>query len=91
MRISLIFLLSVTLAASLGASSQFSKLHSSPTGGDSGVQLAELFASDATGDDWFGHTVAVDGNTVVVSADGATLDYFEVQATLVEQGNPGGE
>jgi hypothetical protein len=30
-------------------------------------------------------------NTVVVSADGATLDYFEVQATLVEQGNPGGE
>ena len=30
-------------------------------------------------------------NTVVVSADGATLDYFEVQATLVEQNNPGGE
>jgi len=30
-------------------------------------------------------------NTIVVSADGATLDYFEVQATLVEQGNPGGE
>lgn len=30
-------------------------------------------------------------NTVVISADGATLDYFEVQATLVEQGNPGGE
>lgn len=30
-------------------------------------------------------------NTVVVAADGTTLDYFEVQATLVEQGNPGGE
>ena len=30
-------------------------------------------------------------NTVMVSADGATLDYFEVQVTLVEQGNPGGE
>ena len=30
-------------------------------------------------------------NTVVVSADGATLDYFEVQATLLEHGNPGGE
>jgi hypothetical protein len=65
---SLIFLLSVALAASLGASSQFSKLHSSPTGGDSGAQLAELFASDATGDDSFGHTVAVDGNTVVAGA-----------------------
>jgi len=29
-------------------------------------------------------------NTVVVSADGATLDYFEVQATLVEQAIPAG-
>jgi len=34
---------------------------------------------------------AAQRNTIAVSSDGATLDYFEVQSTLVEQGNPGGE
>ena len=37
-------------------------------GGATYVQVAKLTAADAAADDWFGWSVAIDGNTIVVGA-----------------------
>ena len=37
-------------------------------GGASSVEVAKLTASDAAANDFFGHSVAIDGNTIVIGA-----------------------
>jgi len=38
--------------------------------GSTWSQQDHLFADDAAADDWFGHSVAIDGNTTVVGSNG---------------------
>jgi len=49
---------------------------------DPWVQLAELTASDATYDDYFGASVAISGDTVVVGADGTTIGGNQQQGAV---------
>jgi hypothetical protein len=49
---------------------------------DPWLQLAELTASDATYDDYFGASVAISGGIVVVGADGATVGGNQSQGAV---------